>query len=702
MKFSELNLHKQAVEGTSVAGFSECMPVQAAVLPVSLTGVDVMVQSKTGSGKTAAFILTFLEKYLRNIEQGIKSSCLIIAPTRELAQQIASDAKILCSKAENFTVGCFFGGVGYAPQEKLLKQGCDIYVGTPGRLLDFIHSKQLDCSTIDTFIMDEADRMFDMGFLPDIRKIFSYLPAKEKRQTMLFSATLEMRVRELAWEYMNDPKEIELEPEHITVENIIQELFHVAKSDKFKLLLQILEKEKPASALIFTNSRFMTEEVSKRLKQNGYNSDFLSGNLSQAARDKALGKIKSGKTSILVATDVAARGLQIDNLPLVVNYDVPEDYENYVHRIGRTARAGKSGKAIMLADEEFVYGLEAIEKYIKMKIPVIWPDGYPDVEDKSLRKPEHKVEHKTERDNSRKSLGQMSESERLAYYKKKYGFVPENSAAVKEQKQAGHAPVIRTALVMIPIVVRILLFFVLCLIPSCILRIFGKKTADKYLFFGASNTANFILKLYGVRVHVSGNKENINIEGKPVCYISNHTSLLDVPLILGACKIRTGFITKSELAYVPVFNLIILVMHGVFINRKNLKDSVASIKRGAEKIRKGNAILIFPEGSRSKEDRVGIFKKGAFRLATESGATMVPITIRGVRKALESRCKVFGKVDAYINIGETVDSSSLKSREEKIGISAVMEKEICRTYAGLGKPSGKRSYKYRRYKNERH
>lgn len=477
MLFSELNLHPQVLEGTKAAKFESCMPVQEKVLPISIEGNDVMVQSKTGSGKTAVYVITFLEKYLRNKEKGISSSCLIIAPTRELAQQIYDDASILCSKVEGFHIGVFYGGVGYEHQRKLLQMGCDIYVGTPGRLLEFMEHRELDTKRLDTFVIDEADRLFDMGFFPDVKKMFRMLPDRTMRQTLLFSATLEMRVRDLAWEFMDDPSEIDLEPDHITVESITQELYHVAKSDKFQLLLQLLAVEKPEAALMFTNSRHMAEELCARLRHNGYNADYLTGDLPQNQRQRALDKLKEGKTTILVATDVAARGLQIDDLPLVVNYDIPEDYENYVHRIGRTARAGKSGKAITLADEEFVYGLEAIEKYIKMKIPVIWPDNLPEVEDQSIGKswrvkPERQKSqsngngknsrkgssHKAERPEAKpdakpkakseksekskyssdrtntKSLGAMTEKERMDYYRKKYGFEPKKQEEKPQQK----------------------------------------------------------------------------------------------------------------------------------------------------------------------------------------------------------------------------------------------------------------------------
>ena len=484
MKFSELNLHEKVLAGIKNAGFEECMPVQERALPVALSGKDLMVQSKTGSGKTAVFVIAFLEEYLRKKDAGISSSCLIVAPTRELAQQIADDASVLCSGVPGFHVGCFFGGTGYERQRKLLQMGCDIYVGTPGRLLDFMGSGDLKAKNIDTFVIDEADRLFDMGFYPDIKKMFRMMVPREQRQTMLFSATLEMRVRELAWEYMNESEEIELEPDTITVDSITQELYHVAKSEKLKLLLQLLALEQPESAIIFTNSRHMTMELSRRLRYNGWNADYISGDLTQKARELALSKLKNGKIKILVATDVAARGLQIDNLPLVVNYDIPEDYENYVHRIGRTARAGKSGKAITLADEEFVYGLEAIEKYIKMKIPVIWPDNLPEItvktapDSRSIKKdvprqsgsrpksgtsgktssgkPSSSRKDSARQDSSRpaaqnrtksdsrsgKSLGRMTEAERMKYYKDKYGFEPSKTASTsKESKEEKKEPV---------------------------------------------------------------------------------------------------------------------------------------------------------------------------------------------------------------------------------------------------------------------
>jgi ATP-dependent RNA helicase RhlB len=386
MKFNELPFAQPVLDGIADAGFTDCTEVQEKILPLSLAGKDVMVQSKTGSGKTAVYLLTFLQQYASAKAAGKNTpKCLIVAPTRELAVQIEEDATKLARHIEGIIIGCFYGGVGYEKQEDILSMGCDLFVCTPGRILDFQHSHKIDFRQFDVFIVDEADRLFDMGFYPDIQKMFSLLRDKKERQTMLFSATLGTQVQNLAWQYMNEAQEITVQPEEITVKEITQELYHVSKDEKFGLFLQVLAKEKPESCLIFTNTKARCIEVAKRLTLNGYPTSYLMGDMPQSKRLSTIDQMKEGKLKFLVATDVAARGLQIDDLSMVVNYDIPEDFESYVHRIGRTARAGKSGKAITFADEEYVYGLEAIENYIKMKIPVIWPEpgDLPVVEDKT-------------------------------------------------------------------------------------------------------------------------------------------------------------------------------------------------------------------------------------------------------------------------------------------------------------------------------
>lgn len=384
MKFTQLPFHENVLKGINKAGFSECTTVQEKVLPVSLENKDLMVQSKTGSGKTAVYLLTILQRIAISIDKNEqKEKALIVAPTRELAVQIEQDARLLSSSLD-VNIGVFYGGVGYEKQEKQLTD-CDIFVGTPGRLLDFHKSKKIDFKKFDIFVLDEADRMFDMGFYPDVKKMFSILKDKKNIQTMLFSATLSLKVRNLAWSYMLNPVEIEVEPEEICVDKIKQELYHVSKDEKFSLFLYLMNKEKCDNALIFTNTKAKSVELAKRLSLNGYNTKYLMGDMSQSKRLSTIKRMKEGNIKFLVATDVAARGLQIDDLQLVINYDIPEDYESYVHRIGRTARAGKSGKAITLACEEFIYGLEPIENYIDMKIPVKWieEDELAQVEDKS-------------------------------------------------------------------------------------------------------------------------------------------------------------------------------------------------------------------------------------------------------------------------------------------------------------------------------
>ncbi len=386
MKFTELPLSEQVLKGIEAAAFTDCTEVQEKVLPVSLTHRDVMVQSKTGSGKTAVYVLTILESFVQALQAGkSKPKALIVAPTRELAVQIEADILSLAVGIEEVSVGCFFGGVGYGKQDEQIEKGCDVFVCTPGRILDYQKMHKIDFRQFDIFVVDEADRLFDMGFYPDIQKMFSLLRGCTQRQTMLFSATLGTKVRNLAWSFMNEPVEIEVQPEEITVKAITQELYHISKSEKFGLFLQLMKQEDPENCLIFTNTKARCIEVAKRLSLNGYPTKYLMGDLPQTKRLQTIDRMKEGKIKFLVATDVAARGLQIDDLQLVVNYDIPDDFESYVHRIGRTARAGKSGKSITFADEEYVFNLEAIENYIQMKIPVIWPEpgDLPVVEDKS-------------------------------------------------------------------------------------------------------------------------------------------------------------------------------------------------------------------------------------------------------------------------------------------------------------------------------
>ena len=372
MEFKNFNLHPDLQKGIDEAGYINCMPVQEQVLTHAFgepgaPAQDLYVQSQTGTGKTAAFLVVIFQRMLTE-EALFKRKALIMAPTRELAVQIEEEAKML-GKYLPFKTGSFYGGVGYAQQEKLLRENAQILVGTPGRVLDLNKSGRMNLMEIAFLVLDEADRMFDMGFYPDLRKLIRVVPSTDRRQTMLFSATLNAWVKNLAWEYTKKPFEIDIEPELVTVEEITQILYHVPSEEKTRLLLGVLKHEKPESAIIFCNTKKNTEIVAKRLKINGYDCEFIIGDLPQSKRLKVIDDVKAGKIKMLVATDVAARGLDIESLAMVINYDVPVEAENYVHRIGRTARAGKTGKAVTLASEQDVYELPAIERYIGKKIP---------------------------------------------------------------------------------------------------------------------------------------------------------------------------------------------------------------------------------------------------------------------------------------------------------------------------------------------
>lgn len=381
MDFTDFNLNEDLLKGISAAGYVTCTPVQEQVLRTALDGSDLYVQSQTGTGKTAAYLVSILQELLSKAEDKGKK-VLILLPTRELAVQVEEETKKLISGSA-LKVFSFYGGVGYDKQIDALKNGVDVIVGTPGRMIDLQESHRLDLSGVGFLVIDEADRMFDMGFYPDLRTLLKVLPKAEDRQTMLFSATLNSYVKNLAWEYTRDAKEITIEADNITVDQIDQELFHVSSNEKMKLLVGIMQNEKPESVLIFCNTKRSCEVVSKRLTMNGFKSEFIIGDLPQAKRLQVLNMFKDGKVSVLVATDVAARGIDVDSLSMVVNYDLPNEAENYVHRIGRTARAGKTGKAYTFCSEQDVYNLPAIERYIEMQIPAKVADTSQMAEDKS-------------------------------------------------------------------------------------------------------------------------------------------------------------------------------------------------------------------------------------------------------------------------------------------------------------------------------
>lgn len=381
MKFTEFSLHESLLQGIEGAGYVDCTPVQEQVLKSSLEGRDLYVQSQTGTGKTAAYLTSVIQELLTRGESAGKKA-LVMVPTRELAVQVQEEAQKL-AKFTSLKCASFYGGVGYDKQVASLKKGVDIMIGTPGRVIDLNHGNQMDLSSVAFLVIDEADRMFDMGFYPDLRTLIKVLPSSEQRQTMLFSATLNSYVKNLAWEYTRNPTEITIAAENITVDEIAQELFHVSSDDKMKLLLGIISHEKPESLIVFCNTKKSCEIVAKRLKMNGFESEFIIGDLPQKKRLTIMDKFKAGAIKCLVATDVAARGIDVNDLAMVINYDLPNEAENYVHRIGRTARAGKSGKAFTFCSEQDVYSLPPIERYIEKSIPSCVADESMFAEDKS-------------------------------------------------------------------------------------------------------------------------------------------------------------------------------------------------------------------------------------------------------------------------------------------------------------------------------
>lgn len=381
MKFTEFSLHESLLQGIEGAGYVDCTPVQEQVLKSSLEGRDLYVQSQTGTGKTAAYLTSVIQELLTRGESAGKKA-LVMVPTRELAVQVQEEAQKL-AKFTSLKCASFYGGVGYDKQVASLKKGVDIMIGTPGRVIDLNHGNQMDLSSVAFLVIDEADRMFDMGFYPDLRTLIKVLPSSEQRQTMLFSATLNSYVKNLAWEYTRNPAEITIAAENITVDEIAQELFHVSSDDKMKLLIGIISHEKPESLIVFCNTKKSCEIVAKRLKMNGFESEFIIGDLPQKKRLTIMDKFKAGAIKCLVATDVAARGIDVNDLAMVINYDLPNEAENYVHRIGRTARAGKSGKAFTFCSEQDVYSLPPIERYIEKSIPSCVADESMFAEDKS-------------------------------------------------------------------------------------------------------------------------------------------------------------------------------------------------------------------------------------------------------------------------------------------------------------------------------
>ncbi|WGE76277.1 ATP-dependent RNA helicase RhlB [Actinobacillus equuli] len=370
-RFIDFPIHENVIAALDSKGFEFCTPIQAKTLPITLAGNDIAGQAQTGTGKTMAFLVATFHHLLTNDIQTANNQprALILAPTRELAVQIASDAELLV-KHSDLKLALAYGGDGYEKQLQAIEQGVDILVGTTGRVIDYVKQGVINLDKVQVVVLDEADRMFDLGFIKDIRYLMRKCPKPDQRLTMLFSATLSPRVRELAYEDMNNAQYIEIEPLQRTGHRIKEELFYPSNEDKMALLLTLLEEEWPERCMIFANTKHKCEEIWSYLVADGHRVGLLTGDIAQKKRLALLDSFTKGQLDILVATDVAARGLHIPEVTHVFNYDLPDDREDYVHRIGRTGRAGESGHSISFACERYAVNLPAIEEYIGHAIPV--------------------------------------------------------------------------------------------------------------------------------------------------------------------------------------------------------------------------------------------------------------------------------------------------------------------------------------------
>ena len=372
-KFSSLALDQRLLDALSRLDFQFSTPIQAKSLPLLLDGKDVSGQAQTGTGKTLAFLLACGQRLLTSklppTEPG-KPRVLILAPTRELAIQIHKDAERLFQELPLKLAICY-GGKAYEQQKRQFDEPVDILIGTPGRLIDFFKQRLFDFKSIEVMVLDEADRMFDMGFIADVRYMLRRLPPPDKRLNMLWSATMAQKVMELAYEHMNEAQSITIDADTPAVERIEQSVYHPANHEKIPLLLGLLKKLEPQRAIIFANTKYATIKIWEYLQGNGLSAAIISGDIHQNKRESLLKRFHDGEYSILVATDVASRGLHIPDVTHVFNYDLPELGEDYVHRIGRTARAGKSGVAISFACEDHAMNLIDIEAYTRKSIPTV-------------------------------------------------------------------------------------------------------------------------------------------------------------------------------------------------------------------------------------------------------------------------------------------------------------------------------------------
>jgi ATP-dependent RNA helicase RhlB len=366
-RFDQFDLRPELLKGLAKAEFDYCTEIQAEALPLVLAGINVAGQAHTGTGKTAAFLLAIFQRLLANPPADLRAKgavrAVVLAPTRELAIQIHRDAQTL-GAFTGFRLGLVYGGTGYQQQRTELANGVDVLIGTPGRFIDYFKQQLFNLKHVEVVVLDEADRMFDLGFIKDIRYVLRRMPAPTKRLNMLFSATLSYRIKELAYEHMNDPQTVTIASDTPVADRLVEQVYYPANSEKLALLFGVMDQMCGNRMLVFANTRITCDQLGRRLSHHGYSTGVLSGDVPQHKRERLLEQFKTGDKQILVATDVAARGLHIPRVSHVFNYDLPQDPEDYVHRIGRTARAGESGHAISFACEKHAISLLDIEVFI--------------------------------------------------------------------------------------------------------------------------------------------------------------------------------------------------------------------------------------------------------------------------------------------------------------------------------------------------
>ena len=404
IRFDEMDLHPQILRGIKEMGFEETTPIQARAIPVVMEGGDIIGQAQTGTGKTAAFGIPLLQKV---DSQNKKTQAIVLCPTRELAVQMAEEIRKLGKYMHGVKVLPIYGGQDIGKQIRSLKGGAQIIIGTPGRVMDHLRRKTIRCDFVDTIVLDEADEMLNMGFREDIETVLEYLP--EERQTMLFSATMPKPILEITKKYQKDATTIKVVKKELTVPNIEQYYYDVKRKDKVEVLSRLLDVYDPKLSLVFCNTKRMVDEVTEALQGRGYFAEGLHGDMKQSQRDRVMNGFRNGKTEILVATDVAARGIDVDDVEAVFNYDLPQDDEYYVHRIGRTGRAGKSGTAFTFVKGKEVYKLKDIQRYCKAKILARPIPSMDDVTQMKLEKIMHQVGNVIEEEDLSKPIDMVEQ-----------------------------------------------------------------------------------------------------------------------------------------------------------------------------------------------------------------------------------------------------------------------------------------------------